>query len=246
MQLLSIKWLERMVKKSARTPEAQIVNLFVILQDWLEAPGIREQLLNSSFDAEAHHHLNSLLHSLAAEANFVEPDKLAFQLYFLLLGALNEEIRNPGCNSMAQAGDAAASLVAAAKPRLIAKSRILSIASFASVAMIALITGAMLIPSSSRSGMPQQMKQAVSKTQNVTPVASRPDTLVALYQMNDKIKAGQCSYPQALMLAADQRAVFMEGVVNIDQLNMASTNLDEVRQLYQKVTCYYAPAAMQL
>ncbi len=246
MQLLSIKWLERMVKKSARTPEAQIVNLFVILQDWLAAPGIREQLLNSSFDAEAHHHLNSLLHSLAAETNLVEPDKLGFQLYFLLLGALNEEIRNPGCNSMAQAGDAAANLVSAAKPRLIAKSRMLTVASFASVAMIALVAGAMLAPSSFSSGQPQQMKQVASKTQNGTPSVSRPDTLAALYQMNDKLKAGQCSYPQALMLAADQRSVFMEGVVNIDQLDTASTNLDEVRQLYQKVTCYYAPAAMQL
>ncbi len=246
MQMLSSKWLERMVKKSARTPEAQIVNLFVILQDWLDAPGIREQLLNTGHDVEAHHHLNSFLHSLVAEASFVEPDKLAFQLYFLLLGALNEEIRNPGSNSMAQAGDAAASLIAAAKPRLIAKSRMLFIASFASVAMIALVTGPMLIPSSFRSGQPQQMKQAASKIQNGTPVVSRPDTLVALYQMNDKIKAGQCSYPQALMLAADQRALFMEGVVNIDQLDTTSTNLDEVRQLYQKVTCYYAPAAMQL
>jgi hypothetical protein len=246
MQLLSSDWLRRMVKKSAKTPEAQIVNLFVILQDWLDAPGMREQLLNTSHDVEAHHHLNSFLHSLVAEANFVEPDKLAFQLYFLLLGALNEEIRNPGCNSMAQAGDAAASLVAAAKPPIIAKSRMLSVASFASVAMIALITGFLLIPSGFRLGQPQQMERAASQSQSGTPAVSRPDTLVALYQMNDKLKAGQCSYPQALMLAADQRAVFMEGVVNIDQLDTASTNLDEVRQLYQKVTCYYAPAAMQI
>lgn len=246
MQLLSINWLERMVKKSAKTPEAQIVNLFVILQDWLEAPSIREQLLNSNFDAEAHHHLNSFLHSIVAEANWVEPDKLVFQLHFLLLGALNEEIRNPGCNSMVQARDAAASLIAAAKPIFTGKSHILSIASFASVAMIALVTGAVLLPSNFRSWQPQQMKQVASITHNDTHAESRPDTLSAIYQMNNKIKAGQCSYPQALMLAADQRSVFMEGVVNIDQLDTASTDLDEVRQLYQKVTCYYAPVAMQL
>jgi hypothetical protein len=246
MQLLSSDWLKRMVKKSAQTPEARIANLFVILQDWLDAPGMREHLLATSLDSVDHQNLNSFLLSLVADANLVEPEKLAFQLYFILLGALNEEIRNPGCNSMAQASDAASSLVAAAKPPRFSKPRMFSIPSVATVAMVAFIAGALLMPTTFRSGKTQPLEHIALQAQTGSPAVSRPDSLVALYQMNERIKAGQCSYPQALMLAADQRAVFMEDVVNIDQLNTAATNLDEVRQLYQKVTCYYAPAAMQL
>lgn len=84
------------------------------------------------------------------------------------------------------------------------------------------------------------------QVRSMAPVTTRPDQLVALYQMNEKLRTGQCSYPQALMLAAEQRATFLEGVVNIDTLNTATTNLDEVSQLYQKVHCSYAPAAMLL
>lgn len=243
MQLLSSDWLKRMVRKSASTPEARIANLFVILQDWLDAPGMREQLLSTSLDADSHRDLNAFLLALVNDAKLGEPEKLAFQLYFILLGALNEETRNPGNSAMTQAGEAAASLIAAARPPRFGKP---SMAAVASVAVVAFIAGALLISMPFTSGQPAPVERIVFHEHSVAPVSARPDHLVAIYQMNEKLRAGQCSYPQALMLAAEQRAAFMEGVVNIETLNTATTNLDEVRQLYQKVNCSYAPAAMQL
>lgn len=245
MPLLTSDWLKRMVMKSASDPAARIINLFTILQDWLDAPGMRDQLMAYSLDATGHSHLQAFLKALAAEAGLTDPDKLAFQFHFLLIGAINEELRNPGSQAMTQAGEAAASLIAAAKPSRFSRPRIYVAASFASLAIVALVVGALLKPASGPQLVPLN-EHAALRAQAGTDVMARPDALVAIYQMNNKIKSGQCSYPQALMLDADQRSMFMEGVVNIEQLDVASTNLDEVRQLYQKVTCNYAPAAMLL
>lgn len=246
MPLLSSDWLKRMVMKSASDPAARIINLFSILQDWLDAPGMRDQLMADCLDASGRAHLQAFLQDLAAEAGLSGPDKLAVQFHFLLIGAINEELRNPGSQAMTQAGEAAASLIAAAKPSRFSRPRIYFAASFASLAVVALVAGDLLKPTvSGPQGVPLT-GHATLQAQAGQYAMTRPDALVAIYQMNNKIKSGQCSYPQALMLAADQRSMFMEGVVNIEQLDAASMNLDEVRQLYQKVTCNYAPAAMLL
>ncbi len=243
MQLLSSDWLKRMVKKSASTPEARIANLFIILQDWLDAPGMREQLQPAYLGANDHQELKAFLLALVTDTKLNEPEKLTFQLYFILLGALNEEIRNPGNNAMVQAGEAASNLIIASKPAIIEKPRTIALAS---VAVVAILAGTLLTTMPTASEKAPPLERIAPHTRNVTPVSARPDRLVAIYQMHEKIQAGQCSYPQALMLAPEQRAAFLEGVVNIDKLNTATTNLEEVSKLYQKVNCYYAPAAMLL
>jgi len=246
MPLLSSDWLKRMVMKSASDPAARIIHLFTILQDWLDAPGMRDQLMADCLDATGRSPLQAFLKTLAAEAGLTDPDKLAFQFHFLLIGAINEELRNPGSQAMTQAGEAAASLIAAAKPSRFSGPRIYLAASFASLAIVALVAAPLLKPVVSGPQRVPLAAHATLQAQVGQNAMARPDALVAIYQMNNKIKSGQCSYPQALMLAADQRSMFMEGVVNIEQLDATSTNLEEVRQLYQKVTCNYAPAAMLL
>lgn len=242
MQILSSEWLERMVIKSSASPKARITNLFVILQDWLNAPGIRDQLTSASPDR--HNEVDGLLFSLVSDAKLEEPEKLAFQLYFILLGAINEEIRNPGSNTMEHARAAAASLVAASTPSRIKKPRAFAVAA---TAMVGVIAGSLLLPISTTSKhVVPVMQQQELQTHNIVPVALSPDRVVALYRMHDKIRTAQCSYPQALMLSADKRAVFLEGVVNIDQMKVTSSDLDQVSQLYQMVDCYYPPAAMLL
>ena len=42
MQLLQSDWLIRMLKKSADTPQLRMLNLFTILDDWIDAPNMRE------------------------------------------------------------------------------------------------------------------------------------------------------------------------------------------------------------
>jgi len=239
MHVITSDWLKRMVMKSATNPEARITSLFAILQDWLEAPGMRELLLADNLDNKK---LHAFVFSLVTEAKLLSPEKTAFQLQYMLLGAINAELRNPGNGAMACAGEAAAIIVESARPPRFAKPAI----TMASLVMFVFIVGALLI------AMALPQKKAIPVTVRIAPktdiitVASRPDRLAAIYQMHERIQVGQCSYPQALMLAPEQRAPFMQGVVNIDSLNTASSNLEEVSRLYQKVECSYAPAAMLL
>jgi hypothetical protein len=247
MKFLLSDWLKRMVIKSSSLPEARIVNLFVILEDLLEAPGIREQLLSGGLDAESHNDLKAFLLSMAVDARLKEPDKLALQLCFILIGALNEEVRTPGCQAMERAVEAVSNLVSVAKSPRASTARSFSAAV---VASFFVVCGALLVfmPGHNEKAATNMVRRIpiASVALNTAPIATNPEKLVALYQMHDKIRAGQCSYPQALMLSEPQRAVFMNGVVNIDDLNTAKTNLEEVIQLYQKVDCYYPPAAMLL
>lgn len=55
-----------------------------------------------------------------------------------------------------------------------------------------------------------------------------------------------CSYPQALMLPSEQRAPFIERVVNGNVGGLQPESMAMVNQLYQKLDCYYPPAAMLL
>lgn len=244
MKMLSSDWLKRMVTKSAPSPEARIVQLFVILQDWVDAPGIREQLLPLSWNAEDHRDLNAFLLSLVTDANLAEPEKLAFQLTFILTGALSEERRNPGEFALQSAGEAAVNLIASAKTTSRSRGRKLAAVS---IAMAAVIAGIAFVPVATSPKpalfVPESMAMPAS---NVLPVKLRPDQLAAIYRMNENLRKGQCSYPQALMLAADQRAVFLEGVVNINDLDTVHTDMNQLSNLYQKVDCSYAPAAMLL
>ncbi|MDR2876283.1 MAG: hypothetical protein LBV44_10225 [Methylobacillus sp.] len=244
MQIITSGWLRRMVMKSAATPMARIIALFSILQDWLDAPGLRAQLLAADFDGESHRALAALLRSLVADAGFNEPEKLAAQLSFILIGALNAELRNPGCQAMTQAGNAAAGLLAASKPARITAPRVLAAAS---VAFAVLLTGLFFIPHSSPTPPPISTARIEAAPRPVeVAITFRPDLLSAIYQMHERLRSGQCSYPQALMMAASQRAMFLEGVVNIEKLNTATADLEEVSRLYQQISCSYAPAAMLL
>lgn len=239
MHAFTSEWLKRKVIKSSAKPAARVLNLFAILQDWMDAPGMREHL--NVVSAASHQELHAFILSLVTDAKLQNPEKLTFQLLFLLMGALNDEQRNPGCNAMERAGKAAAVMVASAQPRL-ARLPALASASFGLVAVV--ITAWSLMPTPQQSAhSPTQLAGAI---QTVAMEAARPDQLAAIYQLHDRLQSGQCSYPQALMLAANQRALFLDGVVNLDKLNTTASNLNEVSQLYKKVDCSYAPTAMLL
>lgn len=46
--LLASDWLQRMIAKNGHDPRTRLLALFEILQDWVNAPGLRELLLSSS------------------------------------------------------------------------------------------------------------------------------------------------------------------------------------------------------
>lgn len=238
MELLDSDWLQRMAEKSGRTPQLRMLALFDILQDWAVAPGMREQLLAWQPALDEGRALRLFLSRLAREAGARQPEVLASQLGSMLLGALREQLRVPEQAALAHARVAAALLVDSQTRRqvLFPAEKAASLASLAVGTLLALFV--LDRPAESIAPAPARLAQAA-------PVLN-PDQVASLYRLHDRIQAGTCHYPQALMLPPEQRAVYLENVVEGQGGAVMPANLPMVQQLYQKVDCYYPPAAMLL
>lgn len=237
MNIFSTGWLQRMVDKAGKTPVSRLQSLFQILHDWMDVPGMRSQLEGISSDEDGQRALKAYLVQLVEQAGVVNPDMVAGQVHMLLLGALLEEIRNPGSQALEHSGQAAVLLVNAQLP--VRKTAHGSFAMAASVLLVAGLLTLLLVHQQAEpvSAHPVQVIAAVSD-------APSPDQVAALYHLHDQIHAANCSYPQALMLAPEQRAPFIENVVDGDVGTMRPEAIVMVSKLYQKVDCYYPPAAM--
>lgn len=240
MKILSSDWLKRMVEKAAATPRGRIVALFEILQDWTDAPGMRQILQGESLTDSGQRELKTFLLHLATGTGVSNPEVLASQLSLVLFGALNEELRNPGSGALLQAGQAASLLVAGhvdghRSPRRIARYVAPITAALAALALLLPYPGSLV-----------SVEQHRPLPMRASPVASNPDQVAAIYHMHDAMRAGDCWYPQALMLPPEQRAVYLENVISGSVEKLAPETLVMVNQLYQKVQCYYPPAAMLL
>jgi len=240
MNIFSSGWLQRMVDKAGNTPAARIQAVFLILQDWVAVPGMREQLQAMPLDDASQHALRAYLQHLVATAGVTRPEMLVSQLHMLLLGALNEEMRQPGTQALEHGSQAALQLLQAQLPRR--QSIRGNMAMAASVALTAGVLTLLLWPLQPTKPMASHLAPLVTAAST----SPSPDQVSALYHLHEQISTANCSYPQALMLAPEQRAPFIETVVDGNVGDMPTESLVMVNQLYQKVDCYYPPAAMLL
>jgi len=239
MNIFSSGWLQRMADKAGKTPADRIHAVFQILQDWVEAPGMRQQLQDSPLDAVGQQVLKSYLYQLVEAAGASHPAVVTAQLHMMLLGALTEEMRQPGSQALEHGRTAALLLLASQVPDRRVNSVSMTLA--ASVILMAGVTMMLLtqqLPESAPTG-PMQLTA-------ISPAPPNPDKVAAMYHLHDQMRTANCSYPQALMLPPEQRAPFLENVVNGNLGRIRPESMTMINQLYQKVDCYYPPAAMLL
>jgi hypothetical protein len=240
MSIVSSGWLQRMVDKAGNTPSTRLQALFRILQDWSDVPGFRQQLHDVMSDEAGQHALKAYLMQLVEASKVTRPDMVAGQVHMILLGALNEELRQPGSQALEHARQAAVLLMTAQLPaRQVAYGRM------AIAASVVVLVGVMTL------FVIKQQPEAIiaaNSLQVITAVSSapNPERVAALYNLHEQMQAANCSYPQALMLAPEQRAPFIENVVDGNVGDIKPESMVMVSQLYQKVDCYYPPAAMLL
>lgn len=242
MKILASGWLQRMAQKAGTTPQARMLALFDILQDWVEAPSMQQSLLDAAPVNADQSGLRTFLVQLAVKAGASDADALASQLYSILLGALREELRDPDRQALFHARLAAERLIAS-QMKSRAPMRGVMVVSATALAMLLLLSVfAFNIKRQASSFAPLPVAMAKARM----PDTLNPDQVAAVYHMHDKIRAGECGYPQALMLPPEQRAVYMENVVSGNGNHLMPATLVLVNQLYQRVDCYYPPAAMLL
>ena len=238
MNIFTSGWLQRMVDRGASTPEARLRALFRILQDWSEVPGFSEQLQQALQDTAAQQYLKDFLLSVARDAGLRQPQIIATQLHMMLLGGLSRELQQPGQEAMRFAGEAALTLLTLQPtPARPARKHV----AVAAMLLAASVLGMLLWPAQTGT-----VAEPGAYLMQASLPATSPDRVSALYRMHEQVAAADCSYPQALMLAAEQRGPFIETVVNGNVDHVRLESMPMVNQLYQKVNCYYPPAAMLL
>ena len=255
--ILQSDWLIHMLKKSSAKPSARLLSLFDILEDWLDAPivneqlRLREQLSQQSFHTTqiSSHQLQDFLTLEAAKAGAAMPEMLASQLYFMAIAAMLEKLStqaetNAHQSSLMHARNAAKALIAAqtAPEFRMSKTSVYAIAASFLGALV--VAGSLLIHNQSNQSTTQYLAyvEPIKVAAKPSQIAS-PEQTAALIAQIDQMRKGNCQLVEALQLPDSYKKVYFENIVS----GQISTNVQEqhlVRKMLEMVRCNYTPMLM--
>ena len=245
MDILNSDWLLAMLEKSSGAARHRLLNLFDILDDWLQAPHVREHLIpDHTYDVETPAALLRYLTQQGQALRATAPETLAHQLYFMALGALQQELHNPGCQALSHARQAAQALVDTQRPSVHKPS----LSRYGMAASLLVIAGL----SSYLAFSPRQPAPALMQAQADTvhlPMAlpatyANPVHTAEMYASIERMRGGVCHYFEALMLPEGQQGVYLRSVVG-GEISTDATDQAIAAKLMQRVRCDYAPMLMK-
>ncbi|MFM9834788.1 MAG: hypothetical protein ACKVOA_01650 [Methylophilaceae bacterium] len=251
MDILNSDWLIHMLNKAGKTPQARLLCLFDILDDWTDAPGVDTRV---ELNVTQNNALQTYLSLEAAKAGAALPEMLAMQLYVMALSACNEKLqtrlqankdRGAG-DALIHAKNAAEALIAAQtkKEFRIAKSSAYAIAaSFIAALMMA---GALFTINHNSPSDSHKATLAISAQQPAYTEAAfiaNPEETAALIAQIDLMRKGTCQLPEALQLPDSYKRVYFQNIV-LGQISTDPSDQKLVRQLLEKVRCNYTPMLM--
>ena len=270
-QILNSQWLIKMLEKSSQTPHGRLLSLFDILEDWLEAPTIREQI-GKQFSSPKHaKNLQDYLTLEAAKAGAAMPEMLASQLYFMAISAINEHLQPQGLSpqnipakavylcvkainhkGFSHAKSAANALI------LVQTRKDFYITKFSAYAMAASFLGVLVIAgfmlNLKQTQNNDQIAELKSATQSIlaastaptlaiSEMTASPDQTVAIMAQLELMRHGNCQLIEAIQLPDSQKGIYLNMVVN----GQVSTNPHEQKiamELIKKTRCSYTPMLM--
>ena len=249
MDILNSDWLLAMLEKSSGKASQRLLNLFDILGDWLQAPHIREHLKRdnrSAVETPA-----ALLQYLTEQSRILRaaaPETLAHQLYFIAVGALQQELRTPGCQAFLHARQAAQALVDTQKPaeHKPSLSRYGMAASLAAIAGLSSYLAFSLLQPTSATAMATLHTPTVAAHQTLALPATyaNPVHTAEMYASIERMRGGVCHYFEALMLPEGQQGVYLRNVVG-GEVSTDAADQAVAARLMQRVRCDYAPMLMK-
>lgn len=249
--LLNSDWLIHMLKKSSAKPSVRLLSLFDILEDWLDAPVVREQLNQQTFNASqiTGHKLQDFLTVEAAKAGAAMPEMLASQLYFMAIAASQEKLNaNTELalhqSSLMHAKSAAKALVTAQTTPEYRISKTSAYAIAASFMGALVVAGSLFIHSQSKPVIVPQLAyvQPSEVATNASLIASAEQTSALIAQIN-QMRKGSCQLIEAIQLPDSYKKVYFENIV----AGQISTNIHDqklVHEMLEMVRCNYTPMLM--
>jgi len=245
MDILNSNWLIQMLTKAGKTPQARLLSLFDILDDWTEAPGI-----NTKSEAVTHTDADALKNYLtleAAKAGAALPDMLATQLYMMAASAIQEKLAGHNKAALTHAKSAATALISAQtkKEFHIARSSVYAVAASFIGALV--VAGGILLYKSDMKAPTQTAiasKPPIILKPTVSNVTSSPQSTFALMKQIERMRSGNCRLLEAIQLPDEHKSVYFKNIV----LGQISTDADEqklVKELLGKIRCNYTPMLMK-
>lgn len=247
MDIFNSQWLLNMLAKSSKTPQGRILSLFDILADWLNAPNIDHSIKD---DAVSSQQLINFCAAQAKTCGAANPSMLAEHIVLIARNAAQQEINQPGCNSLAHARKAANALILAQTQKEWPFPNINKPAIYGIAASLLVILGASAIwlPELMRSNQSQAKLVAINK--NTIPVTSQISStnLTAhdaanMYAKYELMRNGTCQFPEALQIPDKDKVIYLENVVG-GKLPTDLNNLEIANYYLEKVHCNFTPMLM--
>jgi hypothetical protein len=246
MDILHSNWLIQMLKKSGKTPQARLLSLFDILDDWTDAPGVDTQLNVTSSDNDASL-LKTYLGLEAAKAGAALPEMLATQLYFMALSAMEEKLIDHNHAGLAHAKSAAEALIKAQtnKEFHISKRAVYSIAA-SFIGAIVVTSGLFLLYKPIPIAQPQiaMVEQESAYKPVRTPNIASPQSTAALVAQIEQMRSGNCRLLEAIQLPDQHKSIYFQNIV-LGQISIDPAEQKVVRELLKKIRCNYTPMLMK-
>ena len=245
MDILNSDWLLAMLEKSSGAAHQRLLNLFDILGDWLQAPHVREHLdRDNTPAAETPAALLQYLTKQGQTLRAAAPETLAHQLYFMALGALQQELSSPGCQALSHARQAAQALVDTQRSSLY-KPSLSRYGMAASLLVIAGLSSYLIFsPRQPAPALLHAQVDAVHLPMALPATYVNPVHTAEMYASIERMRGGVCHYFEALMLPEGQQGIYLRNVVG-GEVSTDATDQAMAAKLMQRVRCDYAPMLMK-
>jgi|GEM_PF-1514953 len=250
MNVLDSQWFFRLVEKCGKTPDERLVAVFDIVENLIEAPGIREKFLEKS-SADSHclyacEDLKTFLTALAGAAKANNPPLLTNQLVILLQGAIAEELRNPGVRALQEATKAAQVVIAQACRQNTRQTAMrLSVGGLA-VALVAAVIGWQVMERPGTQMHVPGNHLVMHHAPAAIATAVSPEEIEETLALHEQFERGICRAPHLAALSPGQTTAYMNVIEFRTPENPAADreNLRAFLSWYDKVRareCYDPP-----
>ncbi len=255
MDILNSDWLVNMLKKSSNTPHGRLLSLFEILEDWLNAPNIAEQVRINSATQASSHQLQDYLTIEAAKAGAAMPEMLASQLYFMAIAAAQERLQANNHAGFCHAKSAAHALIIAQTKQKFHISKPSAYAIAASFMGVVVVAGSLyflnlnaikqtstIVRNSTQIQLAQPILANAKLSTSAQSIAN-PEQTAALMAQIELMRHGNCQLIEAIQLPDQYKGIYLNMVVN----GQVSTDPREQKiafALLKQTRCNYTPMLM--
>ena len=252
MDILNSDWLIGMLKKSSSTPHGRLLSLFEILEDWLNAPNIAEQIKAKTATKSKSHQLQDYLTIEAAKAGAAMPEMLASQLYFMVIAAAQDKLQANNLASLSHAKNAANALILAQTKKEFHFQKSSAYALAASFLGVLVVAGALYSNQNIRQNLNQVTKKNIARHMPIQAAIpqlvsadnlANPEQTAALMAQIELMRHGNCQLIEAIQLPDQYKGIYLNMVVN----GQVSTDPREQKiafALLKQTRCNYTPMLM--